>query len=91
MTGELSIVINTITIVFKSHPIKITYNNIIFPNSPTILKISANLKLLSFLQPLSGFSDGVFQEKAVWEVGRDARCLLSSSTKGLYGVWWSGG
>lgn len=48
-----------------------------------------DLKLFRFLKPLSGFSDGVFQEKTVWEVSGDARGLLSSSTKGLYGVWRS--
>lgn len=48
-----------------------------------------HLKLLGFLEPLSGFSDGVFQEKTVGEVSGDARCLLSSSTKSLYGVWRS--
>lgn len=47
------------------------------------------LKLFCFLKPLSGSSDGVFQEKTVGEVGGDGRCLLSSSTEGLYGVWRS--
>lgn len=50
-----------------------------------------NLKLLGFVQPLSGLSDGVFQQQAVWEVRGDARCLLSNSSESLYGVWRSGG
>lgn len=50
---------------------------------------SLNLKLFCLLKPLSGFSDSVFQEETVWEVGRDDRCLLSSSIKGLDGVRWS--
>lgn len=48
-----------------------------------------HLELLSFLKPLTSFSDGVFQEETVREVSGDAGCFFSSSTKGFYGVWGS--